>query len=138
MIGEVHLRTKSICIPQASVFINHLSKGKFRLLNRKIFQTQVISHIFSQNLEGHDWLIDLFYVSNRLFRKIITVITITFFYQKQYMQKMPYLKEMQQLVTILTYKIKHLIDKLKKIILLYLLYMFHLKCGSALKIALFL
>ena len=38
----------------------------FRLLNLKIFQTQVISHISSP---GDDWLIDLFYAANRLLKK---------------------------------------------------------------------
>ena len=47
MIGEIDLGTKSICIPLASIFTNYLPKGQFRLL--KIFQTQAISHISSQN-----------------------------------------------------------------------------------------
>ena len=60
MIGEIHFRTKSICIPLASVLTSHLLKGQFRLISLKIFRTSKISHIFSQNPPDHHWRIDLF------------------------------------------------------------------------------
>ena len=39
MIGEIYLRTKSICIPLASIFTSYLLKGQFRLLSLKLFRT---------------------------------------------------------------------------------------------------
>ena len=39
LIGKIHLRTKSICIPLASIFTSYLPKGQFRLLSLKIIQT---------------------------------------------------------------------------------------------------
>ena len=49
MIGEIHLKTKSIHIPLASIFTSYLLKGRFRLLSLKILQTLAINHISSQN-----------------------------------------------------------------------------------------
>ena len=39
MIGEIHLKTKSICVLLASVFKSHLPKGQFRLPSLKIFRS---------------------------------------------------------------------------------------------------
>ena len=54
MIGEINLRTKSICIPLSSIFTSYL-----------LIETR------SKSL-GHDLLLDLFYGTNRLLRKAIT------------------------------------------------------------------
>ena len=43
-MGEIYLKTKSICILAASILL----KGKLRLVSLKIFQTYAISHISSQ------------------------------------------------------------------------------------------
>ena len=62
MIGEIHLRAKSICIPLASVFTSHLPKGGFSTLKRlftviqliaKVILQMAISHVFSQNPPGY-------------------------------------------------------------------------------------
>ena len=49
MLEEIHLRTKIICIPLVSMFTSYFPKEQFRLLNLKIFQTEAISYISSQN-----------------------------------------------------------------------------------------
>ena len=69
MIEETYLRAKSICISLASVFTSHLPKRGLSTLkqlftviqlNVKVIIQMAISHIFSQNPPGHDWLINLF------------------------------------------------------------------------------
>ena len=68
MIGEIHLKTKSICISLAPIFTSHLPKGGLSTLkqlltviqlNAKVILQMAISHMF-HNPPGHDWHIDLF------------------------------------------------------------------------------
>ena len=73
MIGEIYLKTKSICIPLAFISTSYLLKGKFRLLSLKIFHTKVISHISSQNQVMIGLQIYFRQLTHRLLRKAITL-----------------------------------------------------------------
>ena len=97
MIGEIYLKTKSICIPLAFISTSYLLKGKFRLLSLKIFHTQVISHISSQNQVMIGLQIYFRQLTHRLLRK---AITLEFPLSKPAsLEQIACLQEMQQLTT---------------------------------------